>query len=173
MKNRHRYTTTDSPGQSFLALIGFTAATFIAGLLGAWASVRAGDMYQVMKLPSWAPPAWLFGTVWTTLYVMMAVAAWLVWRKRHVMRVDLCLFVFLLHLVIQALWSGIFFGLGQAGWAMLDILILGAMITWLMCCFWRVSRLAGWLFLPYLLWVTFASILNATIWILNGHTLPR
>lgn len=105
--------------------------------------------------------------------MMMAVAAWLVWRKRQLMRVDICLTVYLLHLVLQALWSGVFFGLGLAGWAMLNILILGALVTWLTFCFTRVSRVAGWLFVPYLLWVTFATALNGAILIMNGAHLPH
>ena len=105
--------------------------TFAAGAVGALASVSAQQTYALIKQPTWAPPAWIFGPVWTSLYVLMALAAWLVWRQRERMRIDIALIVYAVHLLIQALWSWLFFGIGRADLAMLDILILGTIIAWL------------------------------------------
>ena len=159
--------------RSLLGMLFFFVVTFLAATAGVITSVKAPEVYTKIVQPSWAPPAWLFGPVWSALYCMMAVAAWLVWRKREDFRVDLCLGVYLVHLVIQGLWSWLFFAWGRADVAMFDILLLWLMIVWMIIVFWRISRIAAVLMIPYLLWVTFASVLNGTLWFLNGAVLPQ
>lgn len=159
--------------RSLLGLLFFFVVTFLAAAAGVTASMNAPDVYAKIVQPSWAPPAWLFGPVWSALYCMMAVAAWLVWRKREDFLVDLCLSVYLVHLIFQGLWSWLFFAWGRADFAMFDILLLWLMIAWMIIVFWRISRIAAVLMIPYLLWVTFASVLNGTLWFLNGSVLPQ
>lgn len=162
-----------SRAASIFALLGFVIVTFSAAFVGVLASLSSAEMYATMIKPTWSPPGWLFGRVWTVLYCLMAVAVWLVWRKRAEMRVDIAWGTYLVHLIFQAAWSWLFFGLGRADAAMFDIMVLWLMIVWLMLAFWRIDRLAGLLMLPYLLWVSFASVLNGALWLLNGGILPR
>jgi benzodiazapine receptor len=114
------------------------------------------------------PPAWVFGPVWTVLYLMMGVAAWLVWRRgldADGVRVGMA--VFLIQLVLNGLWSILFFGMQQPGWALIEIIALWAAIGATIRLFWRVTPTAGALLLPYWAWVTFATVLNAALWWLN------
>jgi tryptophan-rich sensory protein len=172
MPNQRKHSRCKEAFKSLSVLLLSFLVTFAAGAVGALASISAQKTYVMIQQPSWAPPAWIFGPVWTSLYVLMALAAWLVWRQRERMRIDIALIVYIVHLIVQAIWSWLFFGIGRADLAMLDIIILGTMIAWLTFVFWRVDRLAGIFFIPYLLWVTFAAILNATLWYLNGGKLP-
>lgn len=166
-------TSLPSLGKSPLALLLFFAVTCLAAFIGVLSSQNAPLIYAKIVQPSWAPPGSVFGPVWSTLYCCMAIAAWLVWRQRERLRVNVCLSAYGIHLIFQAAWSWLFFGLGRADAAMLDIMLLWTMIVWLMLAFWRADRLAGILMLPYLLWVSFASVLNAALWLLNGSVLPR
>ncbi|HZH90481.1 MAG TPA: TspO/MBR family protein [Pyrinomonadaceae bacterium] len=123
--------------------------------------------YASLRKPAWNPPNWLFGPVWTLLYLMMAVAAWLVWRERGFAGAGTALALFSLQLILNALWSVIFFGRRNPALALVEIFFLWAAIFATMLAFWRVSHAAGWLMWPYLLWVTFAGFLNLNIWKLN------
>lgn len=155
--------------RSALVFIGFLVAVIAAASLGAFftgAGVR--DWYPSLAKPSWTPPAWIFGPVWTTLYLSIAVAGFLAWRRSTVAGARWTMAFFALQLVLNAAWSWVFFGLRQPGWAFLEILILWAAILASTLSFFRVSRAAGWLFVPYLLWVTFAAALNFAIWRLNN-----
>ncbi len=126
--------------------------------------------YVMLRKPSWNPPNWLFGPVWTSLYTMMAVSAWLIWRRRDdqpgLVRVTLAIFA--VQLTLNALWSWVFFAWRQPGWGFLEVLLLWAMIVATIAFEWRISRPAALLMVPYLGWVTFAAALNATIWRLNS-----
>ena len=155
---------------SVVSLLGFAVATFSAAFVGARASMSSTEMYATMIKPGWSPPGWLFGPVWSVLYCLMAVAVWRVWR---LVGLRGAVIVYLIHLIFQALWSWLFFGLGRADWAMVDILILWLMILWLVFAFRRTDKLAYLMMIPYLLWVTFAAVLNGTLWALNGGVLPR
>jgi tryptophan-rich sensory protein len=117
--------------------------------------------------PAWNPPAWVFGPVWTVLYLMMAVAAWLVWRRRGFAGAPWALGLFVLQLALNTLWSAIFFGLRRPGVAAIEILLLWLAILATLIAFAPVSRLAAILLAPYLAWVTFAAVLNFTIWRMN------
>ncbi|MCL4119605.1 UNVERIFIED_CONTAM: hypothetical protein GTU68_060950 [Idotea baltica] len=125
------------------------------------------DWFVELNKPAWNPPNWIFGPVWSWLYLMMAIAAWLVWRESSLLKSRLALGWFGFHLILNILWSVLFFGLQQPGWAALEIVILWVSILVSIVLFSRHSKLAAGLLVPYLLWVTFASVLNYTIWSLN------
>jgi benzodiazapine receptor len=144
------------------------AACLAAGAIGSLATAGAvPTWYATLRLPAWRPPNWVFAPVWTTLYVMMGVAAWLVWRAGgwHAHRLALGLFV--AQLVLNLSWSLIFFGLHRIGWACVEIVALWVAIAATLAAFWPIRPLAGILLLPYLAWVTFAAVLNLAIWRLN------
>lgn len=152
-------------------LIGWTLWVGISLAAGWTGNLLSGVMesqfYQQLQRPDWAPPPSVFGPVWITLYVMMGTAAWLVWRDRGFSGARTALVLYLVHLVFNAAWTGIFFGLEAPGLALAEILLLWAMILALLVMFWRVRVLAGVLMVPYLLWVTFATALTYAIWRLN------
>jgi translocator protein len=153
--------------RQILALIGFIGAAFIAGAIGSWATFpNVRDWFPLLLKPAWNPPGWLFGPVWTTLYVLMGVAIWRAWRAGgpaapHLVR------VYFVQLFFNALWSVLFFGLKQPAWALADILVLWGLLVWLQVGLWRSDRVAGALWVPYVLWVGFATALNAAIVRLN------
>jgi len=149
-----------------IALIGFVGACFVVAAIGSWfTDPRIEGWYASLRKPDWTPPNWVFGPVWTALYVSMAVAAWLVWRQRGWRR-ELALFAG--QLVLNMAWSAIFFGARNPAAAFLEILALWVMILATTIFFWRVSSVAGWLMVPYLGWVGFATILNFVIWRMNA-----
>jgi len=156
-------------GSGLLKLLACLAVVLAAGGIGSLATARAiPTWYKGLTKPSFNPPNWLFGPAWTVLYLMMAVAAWLVWKQgMGAAGVKLALAVFLVQLVLNALWSVLFFGLrsplaGMVGISGLWLAILATIIL-----FFRVSTPAGVLLLPYIAWVTFAALLNAAILRLN------
>ncbi|MDA3961730.1 MAG: tryptophan-rich sensory protein [Planctomycetota bacterium] len=146
-------------------------ACFAAAAVGATASVQAKSFYGLLEQPAWAPPPWLFGPVWTALYAMMAIAAWLVWRRGGYRAQPIALSLFVAQLVLNALWSWIFFAWQCGGLALVDIVVLWGLIVATLICFWRARPLAGALLIPYLLWVSFATVLNYALWRLNPEVL--
>ncbi|WP_033344450.1 TspO/MBR family protein [Catenuloplanes japonicus] len=151
------------PGQ-WLALAAFALAAFITAAIGGLGVQGTAAEYNSLAQPSWAPPTWLFGPVWTVLYAMIALSGWLVWRRTGWTP---ALTVFAGHLVLNAIWTPIFFGAGRYGLALADIVALWLAIATLIVLFRPVSRPATLLLTPYLLWVTYATALNAAIWHLN------
>ena len=148
-----------------LALLGFLVLCLGVGALGGWATSQAVvEWYPTLVKPSWQPPAWLFGPVWTVLYIMMAVAAWLVWRAGNA-RAALMLFGG--QLLLNLAWSFLFFGARSPGLALLDIAALWLAIAATIFAFSFKSRIAAFMMVPYLCWVSFATALNAAIWTLN------
>lgn len=137
------------------------------GLGAALTTPEIHAWYRTIVKPSWNPPDRVFGPVWTVLYLMMAVAAWLVWKPAGLRAAAVPLAFFMVQLLLNISWSWIFFRLHQPGWAFVEIVMLWFAITTTMVAFFSRSRLAGWLLVPYLAWVTFASVLNFTIWQLN------
>ncbi|MBA2245451.1 MAG: tryptophan-rich sensory protein [Gemmatimonadetes bacterium] len=137
-----------------------------AGFLGSQLG-EPGQWYAQLEKPSWNPPSWVFGPVWTVLYVLMGIAAWLVWKERGFGGAPTALGLFLAQLVLNVAWTGIFFGLQRPDLAFLEILVLWALILATLVAFWRVRAAAGALLLPYLAWVSFATALNFAIWQLN------
>lgn len=152
-------------------LAGWLLACFAAAAAGGFASVNAAGSYQQLVQPAWAPPPWLFGPVWSVLYALMAMAAWLVWRRHGFGGAGPALKLFVGQLVANALWTWLFFAWRQGLLALLDIALLWAMILAVAVAFWRLHRLAAVLLLPYLGWVSFAAALNFTLWRLNPTVL--
>lgn len=157
--------------RQFAGLLIWLLLTFVAAALGAWASIEAGSFYQQLERPSWAPPGSVFSPVWTTLFVLMAVAAWLVWRVNGLAGARGALRLYLVQLVFNVLWSWLFFGWHLGGWAFAEVILLWVLIGATLVAFWPVSRLAGLLLVPYLLWVSFAVALNYSVWQLNPQLL--
>lgn len=163
--------TLMSKKTQILGLVGWLVICFATSAIGAIGSIQARSFYVELIQPSWAPPGWLFGPVWTTLFAMMAIAAWLVWRSGGFSNNRLALSLFLLQLVVNALWSWLFFAWSKGGLALADIALLWILIATTIICFWRIRPVAGMLLVPYLLWVSFAAILNYVIWQLNPQVL--
>ena len=140
-----------------------------AGGLGAITTTPEIDgWYKTLTKPAWNPPDRVFGPVWTTLYVMMAIAAWLVWKPAGFKAAAMPLTLFATQLLLNVAWSWIFFGLHQPGWAFVEIVILWLAIVATTVAFFRCSNVAGCLMVPYLAWVSFASVLNFAIWWMNA-----
>lgn len=150
-----------------LGLAAFGLAATAAAVTGSLAAISAAAQYEALQLPAWAPPAWLFGPVWTVLYATIAVAGWLVWRRAGWSGARTALTVFGGQLVLNALWTPLFFGGGMFGLAFVEIVVLWVAIVATIALFARHSRPAAALLAPYLAWVTFASALNLAIWLLN------
>lgn len=151
-------------------LLGFAAwltLCFTVAAIGSVASVQAGSFYAQLVRPAWAPPAEVFGPVWTVLYALMGIAAWLVWRVGGCRAARLALTLFIVQLAVNALWSWLFFGWRLGGLAFADIVLLWALLVATVIAFWQVRPLAGVLLAPYLLWVSFAAALNYAVWQLN------
>ena len=148
-----------------MALIGWLLAAYAAGAVGAVGSVDAASFYAQLSKPSWAPPAGVFGPVWSVLYALMGISAWLVGREPGPKRTAFALFA--AQLAANSLWSWLFFAWHRGALAFADILVLLALIVATIISFGRIRRLAAWLLAPYLVWVTFATLLNYSVWQLN------
>jgi tryptophan-rich sensory protein len=151
--------------RSTLGLVSWLAVSFAAAWIGS--RFMPGAWYASLAKPAWNPPNAIFAPVWTVLYVLMSVAAWLVWRRAGFAGAGAALVLFLGQLVLNALWSYLFFGLHRPDLALLDIVLLWVAILVVAVLFWRVDWRAGALIVPYLLWVGFASFLNFALWRLN------
>ncbi len=140
-----------------------------AGLIGSIFTFSAiPSWYSTLNKPSFNPPNWLFGPVWTVLYILMGIALYLVWQQIKINpRAKPAIILFLIHLVLNASWSIIFFGLQNIGLALVELIVLWLMIILVTWQFWQIKKIAAKLMLPYLAWVTFAAILNLTLFILN------
>jgi len=154
---------------NLLKLIIAVVVSEFAGIIGSLFTISAiNTWYATLTKPVFNPPAWIFGPVWTTLYFLMGVAAFLIWREGLGRKeVKIALSVFSIQLILNALWSIIFFGLHSLAWAFVDIVALWVSIIYTITVFYNISRLATYLLIPYFLWVSFASYLNYAIWILN------
>ncbi|MFO1149009.1 MAG: TspO/MBR family protein [Alsobacter sp.] len=155
---------------SWLGLLGFAAACFAAALSGAF--FRPGDWYERLAKPWWRPPNWLFGPAWTVLYTMIAISGWLVWRKAGFAGAAVPLAIYGVQLALNAVWSGIFFGMRRMDLAFYELCLLWLSILATILGFATVHSGAAWMLVPYLAWVTFAGILNWTMWQLNRAAVP-
>ena len=151
--------------RQLLMLAAFVIVTFAVAAFGS--QFQPGDWYAALNKPTWTPPGWIFPPVWTMLYLAMAVAAWLVWRTGGWRDNRWALSFFALQLAINGLWSWLFFGRQAIGAALIDIAVLLAVVVITAVLFWKKRQTAGWLLVPYLLWLSFASALNFQIWRLN------
>jgi translocator protein len=146
-----------------IALVIFLLLAFTAGFIGS--RFMPGDWYAQLDKPPFNPPNWIFAPVWTALYAIMAVAAWRVWLRT---KVDAAIGLWLAQLVLNTAWSWLFFGRHSLGGGLVEIVALLALIVATTVAFWRRDRTAGWMMLPYVGWVAFASVLNASLWYLNA-----
>lgn len=154
---------------NWMGLVLFVLVCLAAGGLGAIATTPEIDgWYQTIAKPTWNPPNWVFGPVWTTLFVLMGISAWLVWKPQEPKKTSTPLKLFAVQLALNIAWSWIFFRMHLIGWAVVEIAILWVAILATTVAFFRRSQPAGWLLVPYLGWVTFASLLNFMIWRLNA-----
>jgi tryptophan-rich sensory protein len=155
----------------WLALTGFIAASFLAGAIGSSATFpNVRTWYPLLNKPAWNPPGWIFGPVWTCLYVLMGVAIWRAWRAGTTMNAPTkrsLVTGYFVQLCLNALWSVLFFGFKQPAWALVDIIALWGLLVWLLVEIRRADRVAAALWLPYVLWVSFATALNTAIVRLN------
>jgi tryptophan-rich sensory protein len=150
-----------------LGMGAFVAAAVVAAASGALTSTGAAEQYGALVQPAWAPPPWLFGPVWTVLYALIAVSGWLVWRRAGWSGARTALTVYAVQLVLNALWTPLFFGAGLFGIAFAEIVLLAAVIVATIVLFARHSRTAAAMLVPYLLWVSFAAALTFAIWTFN------
>jgi benzodiazapine receptor len=156
-------------GQNLLGLAAFLLICFAVAALGSWLTVPAlPGWYANLNRPTWTPPNQVFAPVWSILYALMAVAAWLVWRQRERTRIRVALTLFGVQLACNAAWSWLFFDLKRPGLAFIDIVLLWLAILATLVTFLRVRRTAGLLLVPYLLWVSYAAALNFSLWRLNS-----
>src|SRR6056297_702235 len=145
--------------ESAFALFLFVLVSLTPGMLGSLLS-QPGQWYQQAARASFTPPGWVFGPVWTGLYVLMGIAAWRVWRVAGFRRAKLAFSLFALQLALNAAWSPLFFGLNRPGWAFVLLLAIWLAVQLTLLAFWTKSKLAGALLLPYQAWLTFAAVLN-------------
>jgi benzodiazapine receptor len=154
--------------RSWLVLALFILVCLGVGALGsAFAAPSMDVWYPALRKPSWTPPPAVFRPVWTVLYVLMAIAAWLVWRRRSVADTADALYLFTAQLAFNLAWSAFFFALRSPGAALIDVVLLWGLVLVTLVSFWRIRPLAGALLLPYLLWVTYGVALNFAIWQMN------
>lgn len=154
---------------SFVKLvIAIALPVLIGGVSGFFTVSRVESWYQTIQKPSWNPPNWVFGPVWTTLYVMMGIALWLVWKEDTSRELKLIAgILFAAQLTLNFFWSFIFFRLELPGWAFAEILVMWVVILATIFAFAQVNKTAAWLLVPYISWVSFAAMLNFTIWRMN------
>lgn len=150
---------------SIIGLACFIAACFLAALTGAF--FRPGEWYERLKQPSWRPPNWVFAPVWTVLYLMIAVAGWLIWRKLGFAGAGLALTIYAVQLILNAVWTPLFFGLHRPDLGFVDIVLVWMSIVATIVLFYPIQAVAALLLVPYLAWVTFAAALNFALWRLN------
>ncbi|SDQ16195.1 TspO/MBR family protein [Actinopolyspora saharensis] len=164
--------TTSVPNRSVLRdLVGaaaFAACVAVIAVVGALAAGSSGQEYAALRTPTWAPPSWLFGPVWTALYVMIAASGWLLWRRAGSVRAArTSLGAYAAQLILNLAWPPLFFGAGLYGIAFVEIILLVVAILTTMALFARTHLGATLLLLPYAGWALFATALNGTIWLLN------
>jgi len=154
-----------------IGLIGCLAIVFVAAAIGAAASIEASSFYAQLARPTWAPPASAFGPVWSVLYLLMGIAAWLVWREQGASHLRIAITLFIAQLCANALWSWLFFAWQKGAFAFAEVLVLLALIAATIAVFLRISRLAGALMVPYFAWVCLASALTWSVWQNNPKVL--
>jgi translocator protein len=152
-------------GVQIVSLLGWVGLCFLTAWIGS--RFMPGEWYLQLQKPTWTPPGYLFGPVWSLLYLTMGVAAWLVWKRAGFAGARIALTLFIAQLALNGMWSWIFFGLHKPGIAFAEILVLWGMILGTLIAFWQKSPPAGILLTPYLIWVSFAAALNFAIWQMN------
>ena len=154
-----------------IGIAGWVLLSFAAAAVGGVASANAGDFYEQLSRPAWAPPPYLFGPVWSVLYFLMGVAAGLVWRAQGFDGGRTALILFVVQLGLNALWTWLFFAWRTGMWAFIEIVMLWLLILATILAFARIRTLSAWLLLPYLCWVSYATALTYAVWRLNPNVL--
>lgn len=150
-----------------LKLIIAVAISELAGIAGSFFTVSAiPDWYASLEKPALNPPAWIFGPVWVSLYFLMGISLWLIWKSGAAEK-KRAIWLFVVQLVLNAVWSPVFFGAHAIGSALIIIVLLWAAIVMNILIFSKISKIAAWLLVPYIVWVSFAAYLNYAFWILN------
>jgi benzodiazapine receptor len=160
-----------APGGQWIGLLVCLGVTAVAAAAGAIASAKAAAFYTLLSKPDWAPSPLLFGPVWTMLYILMAIAAWLVWRQDGLSGAKGPLVLYVIQLALNALWTWLFFRWRQGEAAIVEIIVLWLFVLLTLVIFWRRNILAGILLLPYWAWVTFATALTMEVWRRNASVL--
>jgi translocator protein len=154
--------------QLWISLIVFILLCFIVEIVGSfWTRETVSSWYPTLLKPSWTPPDWLFAPVWSCLYIMIAVSGWLIYRAEFSHRRSVALIFFISQLALNFIWSFLFFSLRSPTLGLIDIVLLCSLISLTIIKAWPVSPLASLLLIPYLVWVIYATSLNAGIWLLN------
>lgn len=153
-----------------LAAFGFAFACFATASAGA--IFAPGEWYESLRKPSWNPPNWAFPVVWTIIFIMIGTSGWLVWREAGWSGAALPLVIYGVQLVLNFLWSALFFGMKRMDLAFYEVLLLWLSIALLIGLFYPISPLAAWLLVPYIVWVSIAATLNFTVWRLNSPVQP-
>jgi len=151
-------------GSTIPSLLGWIGITAFAAAIGGAAAANSREFYAALQRPTWAPPGSVFGPVWSVLYLLMAIAAWMVWRARRFIGARVALVVYLVQLVLNALWTWLFFAWHQGALAFVGVVLLWLAVAMTLNLFWRVRTLAGALLVPYLAWVSFATALTFAVW---------
>lgn len=156
--------------KNWIKLVISLALPQVAGLTGAlFTQTGEGSWYRAIEKPEWNPPGWIFGPVWTTLYILMGIAFYLIWKSNAPLhRKRPAMILWLTQLVFNFFWTIIFFNLHQIGWAFAEIIVLWLLILATIFAFARINKVAAWLLVPYISWVSFATLLTGTIWMLNS-----
>ena len=153
---------------NWILLIGFIVACNLIGALGAFWTSSDGSWYKDIKKPTFNPPSWIFGPVWTILFTLMGISLYLVWIAPSSNIRTIALIIFAIHFVLNVLWSYLFFGINNPLASLIEIFVLLIFIIITGIYFYTINKFAGYLLIPYLLWVSFASFLNYSIWKLNA-----
>ena len=154
---------------NFKFIISILLPMIIGGISGSFTSASINTWYVTLNKPWFNPPNWIFAPVWTLLYLMMGIAFYIIWKSEAVNAVkQTAVILFSAQLLVNFLWSLIFFYLKHPGWAMLDIILMWILIVATIFSFGKISSTAAWLMLPYICWVSFAMILNFYLWKLNA-----
>ncbi|WP_018831501.1 TspO/MBR family protein [Salinispora tropica] len=164
---RRRARTSGRAGgrRRWWSLLGFVTVVFCAAVIGGLGARDSSTVYAGLEQPAWAPPAGVFGPIWTVLYAMIAVSGWLIWRRGGF---GPALWAWSAQLAFNAVWSPLFFGAGQYGLAFADIVLLWSAVGGTVLLSYPISRAAATLLLPYWAWVSYAALLNLAIWQLNA-----
>jgi len=162
---RFRREFYQSTPRLIFGFIGWFIVCFVAGWIGSMAV--SGDWYTELRKPPFNPPDWVFSAIWIILYILMAVSAWLVWGKRGFLGTKIPMTLFIIQLGLNAAWPWIFFNLKAPGWAFLEIIILWFFLLFTLSSFWIENPPAAALLVPYFGWISYAALINYTIWRIN------
>jgi benzodiazapine receptor len=148
-------------------LISISFPLILGGIAGSFTAGGISDWYQMLNKPSFNPPGWIFGPVWTILYLIMGYSLYLIWNQNASKKRNIALGIFLLQQILNFAWSFLFFYFGLIGWALVEIIVLWISIVVMLALFYKIKPQTAYINIPYLLWVSFATLLNASFYVLN------